>query len=442
MNNIFTQTFCNTAWYELHIYYNGDFGLCCAEAHKPDGTAEDSTLKSEYNIENMSMTQWYNSDLMRNIRKKFLTTNSCLSNCSKCYLTEGTTNHSRRHEQLQKSAIFPKSDFEESYRQSPHYNNFEHSRDQGYTTTLPIDLHVDLGNFCNCACKMCHAPSSSTIAKQEVKWGIESSRPFLGTDWTKNSLVWYRFLEELVTLPIKNLHLMGGETLLTPRFEQLVDYLIQHKRFDVNLSFVTNGTVYNESLMQKLQKFGRIGIEVSAETMDARNEYIRLGTDNNILKQNIKRFAQLVDNERITITMRPAPSSLSIGTYYTLLEYCIQNNYLISSTQLDEPPFLEVKHLPDIVKQKYLHRLEQFIQDYNIDLTRIIGIDFNRKAMNEQSRVIAHHSQQAIDLLSTPRDADSDEQLQKMVAHSRKWDSVYKFDMLELYPEFASFVDV
>ena len=62
--------------------------------------------------------------------------------------------------------------------------------------------------------------------------------------------------------------------------------------------------------------------------------------------------------------------------------------------------------------------------------------------MNEQSRVIAHHTQQAIDLLSTPRDADSDEQLQKMVAHSRKWDSVYKFDMLKLYPEFASFVDV
>lgn len=433
------KTFCNTAWYELHIYHNGDFGLCCAEEHRPDGAGEFSTVKSKYNIQNMSMREWYNSDIMQKLRKKVACGNGALSNCAKCYLLERTSGHSRRHEQLQKSAIFPKHDFLESYKQSPHHKHFVSAKQDGLTSTLPIDFHIDLGNFCNAACKMCHAPASSKIATQEFKWGNKEAKAFIGTDWTKDSLVWYSFLEELVTFPIKNIHMMGGETLLTPRFEQMVDYLLEHNRFDVNISFVTNGTLYNDSLMKKLLKFQRIGIEVSAETMDERNAYIRLGTDFDKLVSNVFKFKSIADNKRITVTMRSAPSNLSIGTYHTLLKFCMDNNLLLSSTQLDDPPYLEIKHLPDTIKQKYLQCYYEFAQQYDLNLSDVSD-DFNRKSMIEHNKVIAWHTQQAIDLLNVPRDDDSDQQLQQMIAHSQKWDSVYKLDMLSLYPEFGSFV--
>ena len=26
--------FCNSPWYELHIYWDGSLGFCCQEAHK------------------------------------------------------------------------------------------------------------------------------------------------------------------------------------------------------------------------------------------------------------------------------------------------------------------------------------------------------------------------------------------------------------------------
>lgn len=439
MSSIFQQTFCNSAWYECHIYYNGDYGVCCAEWHKPDNSDKGSHVKSKYNIQSMTLREWYNSDLMRKIRKSFVTTNSRLSMCQKCYLTEDTTQHSRRPMQLQKSAIFPHADFEESYKQSPHYKSFEMARQDGYTDTLPIDFHIDLGNFCNCACKMCYAPASSTIAKQEVIWGNENARNFLGTDWTKDSLVWYRFIEELVTLPIKNLHFMGGETLLTPRFEQLVDYLIEHKRFDVNFSFVTNGTVYNEKLMQKLQQFNRIGIEISAETTDVRNEYVRQGTKNIELFKNIERYKKLVDNKRITINMRPVPSVLTIGTYHTLLQYCIDNNFLIQSIQIREPYYMDVKHLPDYLKQQYLLEYDKLVEKNHIDLSPQHN-DYNHRDMKEQPKVIAWHVQQAINLLKQPRDDDSDKHLAELFAHCKKWDSVYGFDLYKIYPEFVNVV--
>lgn len=441
MNSIFKQTFCNSAWYECHIYYNGDYGLCCAAWHKPDGRDEGSYEKSHYNIENMSIKEWYNSNLMRDIRRSFLTTNDRLSMCGKCYMSEDTTQHSRRHMQLQKSAIFYDTDFEESFYQSPHYNSFEMARKEGYTDTVPVDFHIDLGNYCNCACKMCYAPASSKIAKQELIWGNESAKKYIGTDWTKNTLVWHRFLEELVTLPIRNLHFMGGETLITPRFEQLVDYLIEHKRFDINFSFVTNGTMYNEHLMQKLLKFGRIGIEISAETTDIKNEYVRQGTKNTELFSNIGRYKKLVDNKRITINMRPVPTVLTIGTYYTLIQYCIDNNFLISSIQIREPYYMDVKHLPTDLKNQYLDVYYKFAEKNNIDLSPQHN-DYNHRDMKEQPKVIAWHVQQAINLLKQPRDDDSDKHLAELFAYCKKWDTVYGFNFDKIYPEFKSLTHV
>ena len=113
---------------------------------------------------------------------------------------------SRRHRSNQKSVIFTKQAFDESFKQSPSYEHFKLSEtQQGLTDTLPIDLHVDLGNYCNLACKMCYPIASTTIAVQHVQWGIESDRQYLGLDWTKDNDAWLRFLNELLTIPkLKN----------------------------------------------------------------------------------------------------------------------------------------------------------------------------------------------------------------------------------------------
>ena len=71
---------------------------------------------------------------------------------------------------------------------------------------------------------MCFPRASSKIAVQEVKWGIESSKKYVGTDWTSDQSVWDNFKTQLVTIQkLKNIHFMGGETLISPRFEDLVD---------------------------------------------------------------------------------------------------------------------------------------------------------------------------------------------------------------------------
>ena len=151
--------FCNSPWFEIQIYWNGDYGICCAERHKITHSGYDQ--QTEYNIKTMGIREWYSSNVINKFRQKIFGNNK-LSNCERCYVEQLNTGTSRRQKQLQKSAIF-QSDFTGSYQQSPNLEKFTNQ-----IPSVPVDFHVDLGNYCNLACKMCWSGASSTIAKQKT----------------------------------------------------------------------------------------------------------------------------------------------------------------------------------------------------------------------------------------------------------------------------------
>ena len=58
------KIFCNTPWYELHIYWDGGLGICCQEYHRLYSTEQ----KEKYNISNMSIAEWFNSEPVKKMR--------------------------------------------------------------------------------------------------------------------------------------------------------------------------------------------------------------------------------------------------------------------------------------------------------------------------------------------------------------------------------------
>jgi MoaA/NifB/PqqE/SkfB family radical SAM enzyme len=425
------KIFCNTPWYEIHIYWDGSFGICCQESHKlyPEST-------TEYNVKTMSIMDWFNSEPARKFRNKILLDQPA-SECSRCYIEENNNGNSRRLKSNQKSVIFTRTAFESSFLQSPGYRHFKHSVDnQGQTTTYPIDLHIDLGNFCNLACKMCNARASSTIASQHVRWGIESDRKYLGVDWTRDPKVWHNFKQQLLAIPgLNNIHFMGGETILTDRFEDLVDTLIENKRFELCLSFVTNGTVFKSELMNKLKHFKRVGIEISIETVDDKNSYVRQGTDTQKVLENIQQYQTHCNNTTITVTLRPAPSALSIGGYLGLLQFSLDKKLLVKSNICFNPRFLNIDVLPDSVKQNYLNQYLKFIKQFdNVSANS----DYNASDPNNYAMVIKEQALMCVELLQAMAPKDADQQLKELVEHCRRWDNVYKLNAREVYPELES----
>ena len=426
--------FCNTPWYELHIYWDGSLGICCQEAHKLYDASD-----RQYNIANMTIQDWFNSEPARRFRTNILG-NQRLTECRRCYTEEDHGGNSRRLKSNQKSVIFTRTAFDQSFSQSPGYKHFtkSHAR-RGETDTVPIDMHIDLGNFCNLACKMCNPRASSTIASQQVRWGIESSRQYLGTDWTQDQAVWDKFKKQLLDLPgLNNIHFMGGETLLTRRFEDLVDTMITHNRFNVCFSFVTNGTVFRPELLDKLSRFRRVGIEVSIETVDEHNAYQRQGTDTELVLKNIDRYLEHCNGSSITVTLRPAPSLLSMGYYVGLLNYAIDRKLIVKSNLCYNPRFLSAEILPDYVKiqyqQSYVTLLDQ-LQDIPTKS------DYNASDPHNYLHAVKEQASMCLDVLKTATPDDSEQQLESMVRHCERWDRVYGYDARKLYPEFQGILD-
>ena len=417
--------FCNTPWYEAHIYWDGSLGICCQESRK---LSEDP----QYNIQNMTLAEWFNSQPVRAFRMKMFD-QAGTDTCSRCYFEEAHSGTSRRHRSNQKSVIFTKQAFKESFEQSPGYDRFMFSKGMdGLTDTLPIDLHIDLGNHCNLACKMCWPGASTRIASQYVKWGLPAEQ-YLGVDWTADPKVWARFLDELVTIPkLKNIHFMGGETLLSPRLEQLVDHMILHRRFDVSFSFVTNGTVYRPELIEKLKQFPRVGIEISIETATKHNDYIRQGSKVEEVIDNIKKYKQLCTGSNVSVTLRPAISALSIGYYHTLLDFALEEQLLIKSLIVTNPDYLNPSVLPGQVRDLYTKSYQDIFDRLS---TVDIDVDYNESDPANYQHSVKQQARQVIQLM---RSWNSRAGMDQLVSKCHQWDKEFGFDLYELYPEFLN----
>ena len=397
-------------------------GICCQEDHKLYSADE------QYNIARMSIADWFNSDPVRNVRQQILG-DVPVSACRRCWVHEQVGGNSRRFKGLQKSAVFMQA-FEPSFEQSPGRKHFDVS---GVTSTHPIDIHIDLGNYCNLACKMCDPQASSVIASQQVQWGIESSKQYVGTDWTKNVTVWNSFLQQLLDMPgLNNIHLMGGETLLTNRFEQLVDHMIAHNRFDVCFSFVTNGTIFKPDLMEKLSKFRRVGIEVSIEALDDHNAYVRQGTNTAQVLENIEQYRLCCNGSSITCTVRPAVSLLTIGYLPDLLQYCLDKQLVIKSLIVTDPEFLDPKILPQSVKDQYLKKYQLLSQQLLI--VQVVN-DYNASDPHNCAMIVKEHIEMCVNILSTATPNDVQKYYKELVTHCQKWDQIYGYNVKKLYPE-------
>lgn len=431
------NVFCNSPWYELNIYWDGSLGFCCQAAHKPYVESE----SYHYNVKTMSINQWVDSAPMRQARLSMFgdTKNS---SCANCQLEEKFGGTSRRHKSNQKSVIFTRSGFDQSYVQSPGYKWFEKSRTQAGTyNRLPIDLHIDLGNYCNLACKMCSPRASSRIAAHQIRWGIKDAEKFLNTDWTKDEHTWRKVLSELASIEnLRNVHFMGGETLISNRFEEFVDFMIQQARVDLSLSLVTNGTIFKPTLMQKLAYFQQVNIEVSIESLDATNVYQRQGTDQNRVMSNLNKYLSWSNGHNFTLTLRPAISALTISSYHTLLTYAHQNQLIVKALLVTTPQYLDVRVLPQSVRIGYLKYYDKLQEDLVLEVDDS-NLDFNESDPNQFRRVILNQVQLCQRLLQAPNLDDADTLQAEMIFWCKRWDEIYGYDARSIYPEWIPMLD-
>ena len=408
-------------WHNSHLYWDGTYGACCSEIKKP--------LGEQKNISSTSLVEWYSSDTMKNFRNRILG-DQPLPECITCYKDEEYGLESRRIRENYKVAIFTEQAFDESFKQSPWYTEFVEDTDR-----LPIDWHVDFGNECNLACKMCHPRASSKIADLYTKWNATWDKK---PNWVNSEESWTQFLDNVKSAEkLHRIHVMGGEPTINKRFHQFIDWLIDNKLTHISLSFVSNGTQINQPLVDKLKKFSRADIEISVESVDRTNDYVRHGGDYKQIWDNIETLAKQ-QSEKFSIVLRSVPQLFSINTYHQYLQKAQKLNLSVQSIPLNWPEYLSAKLLPLPLKEKYINNFVQLKTELQLNVdekTISVGRDTSRLIHQ-----LIRECDVMVSLLQSPV-TDIDNLRKDLIKNIVQWDTHFKLDAREYYPEYREFLE-
>lgn len=417
-----SKIFCGVPWYELNINNDGSFDLCGCQNDKIRGTA----VGQVWNIKKIPILEYWNSTRMRESRLVKLG-DVPDPMCRMCQRKDEIGYNSTRQKENSKSVIFSEA-FERSFLQSPNYHRFKYSKDnQGYTQTTPHSLHINLGDACNFACRMCHPIASSKLQHEFkiLKW-IEKDSDF--SHWTDSSSGWKHFIDFLDQTGenIKVIHVIGGEVALMPKFDWLIDYFIDRGfASDVNFSFTINGSLDYTRYFERLSKYKRTEIGISIESVGPMGDYIRQGGKIDQILKNIEQIDKLKP-ENMSLVIRTVPGLLSLPTYADIIDWSWKHNIPMDNSLQVNPPWQVGLLLPDNIKTKIISNIQKILDQVPGDYTAQLN---NQKDRNKINTSIRNECESIIKYLQQPAPSNANELLHECAVMLDQWDKMKQINI-------------
>jgi len=361
------DTICAIPWMHLNFEPNGKVVPCCLTSHHNYFAGD---LKTQ------SIEEIWNSKNMKSLRKQMINGDRPKI-CDTCWKKEDVTGVSGRH--------YHNRDFPGVIKKIP-----DITLEDGTCTEMNLKYwDFRFSNLCNLKCRSCGPRYSSAwvpdakklgYTDQEKVWNIETVEDQTNVD----------FLEDQID-NVRRIYFAGGEPLLMPEHWQILDKLVEKKRFDVKLSYNTNATtlVYGKKNIidyWSQWQLGKLEVWPSIDEIGERAELIRSGTVWSKVEANLLELAKhdnIILRPGMTIGAWNVRRLPQIITYLTELgvirrhpvihDYINYNNFFINL--LDHPKHYHVSILPDHYRHDTVKELKAFITDhnkkYNTDISSI-----------------------------------------------------------------------
>jgi len=245
------KTYCAAPWHGLHINPTGDVKTCCAGDPNMLG-----------NLNTRSIEEILQSSAMKEIRATLQTGQMHEQYCYNCIQAE-RYGRSERHWHNDISEDFDSSAAELNYHR-------------------PVLIDVRWNITCNQSCNYCNDKCSS-------KWAALYNIPFRSQVRPYYQQV-HNYIEQHQGW-IREIALVGGEPLLLPENESILDIIPD----GVKISLITNFSVDLEKnkIFQKLKNKRNVSWSLSFDNIKERYEYVRYGGKWDQIEQNIKHLAEI-----------------------------------------------------------------------------------------------------------------------------------------------------
>lgn len=197
----------------------------------------------------------------------------------------------------------------------------ELNKNQNLTEVSPTTLEIFFDNTCNLSCVYCTERYSSTIQRENEKFGgaiLPHQRYSLEHNkYTRLSPLLWSWLDDNFD-KLQRLHIMGGEPLIQQDFDRLIKFIDEHPNPKLELTVVTNLMVKPANLkkcvqsLEKLKldkKIRRVDILCSVDCWGNEQEYIRYGFKCETFELN---FNYLIGFDFIRLGILSTVNTLSI----------------------------------------------------------------------------------------------------------------------------------
>ncbi len=407
-DNVKKDTLCAIPWMHLNFEPNGKVVPCCLTSHHNyfAGDLTHQTIEEIWNSDNMKQLR---REMMNGERPKI---------CETCWKKEDVTGVSGR--------FYHNRDFPEVLEKIPSI-----TLEDGTCTEMDLKYwDFRFSNLCNFKCRSCGPRYSSAWVPDAKKLGYTDQEKVWNIEAVGNTPK-IDFLEDQID-NVKRIYFAGGEPLLMPEHWQILDKLVEKKRFDVKLSYNTNCSVleYGQKNVVDYWKqwnLGKLEVWPSLDEIGERAELIRAGTVWSKVEANLKTLIQhdnIILRAGMTIGAWNVFRLPEIITYFLELglikrhpeipQYINYNNFFINL--LDYPKHYHVSILPDEFRNSVVDKLKTFINEYNKTHDTDIGPIFTQ---------IFHELEQPFNL----------EAAKKFLAITEQVDNLRKENLFEVIPE-------
>lgn len=243
--------YCAAPWRGLHINPQGNIKTCCAGNPHMLGNLNDLDISQALNS---SKAQEIRASISQGIPHEY---------CSNCVKAERFGAESERHWH---NRLNPDIDCATA----------------GSQYQYPVLVDVRWNTTCNLSCNYCDPSNSSKWAAIKKISFKSQTRPYYEQVCD--------FLEQHQD-HIQEVALVGGEPLLLPENERLLDVI--PKDCIVTLITNMNQDLQNNKIFNKLAQRKKVGWSMSFDNVGAQFEYVRHGADWNLLLNNLNTVREL-----------------------------------------------------------------------------------------------------------------------------------------------------
>jgi hypothetical protein len=180
-----------------------------------------------------------------------------------------------------------------------------------------------------------------------------------------------------------------------------------------------------------------VHIELSIENLHQTNEYIRIGSCVDQIKNNILLFLEN-KSHNMNIVLRTVPQALSIEHYYILIDFALEHSLPIDSNFLFSPSFLKINILPKELKQRIIKELytrySSILEEDSSHLELTVRVRHEQKSVVQNIRAV-------IRLLEEQEPNNIDELRKKFIEYNTEMDKISSLKFKDVYPSLLEFYE-